>query len=393
MKLSYSELKGALREFEKRGYLQYFTHPLFAKLSIGNFLLRHPLEDEQDLLANQYFFDAVDINQSIAMKLIKEGDLNLLTSEIKRLICKLNTKEIVGTLAEDRLPELLKDLNAKCCFGETIQSKGIENSKIKKANNSLKDHGYAIIEDAIDPSICSEIMNEINFLSHKEITDGTAYKYGNQQLLQRIYHLIIKSQRCRDLFKNNLLRGVLDNFFERQTNHDLYYLSTFVSHILYPGAKSQKLHTDENTDNPLTPWPMRIDANFILHDYTIDSGATIVYPGTHKLLRKPTKDEREQEVITIGDKLYKPIKILAPAGSIAFWTGKVWHKSGTNNGNTPRTAMLACFCSSILREMSCEENNIRLLQQLESNGSNTLDKYTENLLGFNHGVKDKSLIQ
>ena len=106
MKLSYSELKGALREFEKRGYLQYFTHPLFAKLSIGNFLLRHPLEDEQDLLANQYFFDAVDINQSIAMKLIKEGDLNLLTSEIKRLICKLNTKEIVGKLCRRQITRI-----------------------------------------------------------------------------------------------------------------------------------------------------------------------------------------------------------------------------------------------------------------------------------------------
>ena len=279
------------------------------------------------------------------------------------------------------------------CFGENIQFKGIENSKISKAHTSLKDHGYAIIEGAIDPSLCSEIMNEINYLSQKEISEGTAYKYGNQQLLQRIYHLTIKSQRCRDLFKNNLLRGVLDKFFERQTNHDLYYLSTFVSNILFPGAKSQKLHTDENTDNPLTPWPIRIDANFILHDYAPDSGATTVYPGTHKLLRKPTKDESDQEAITIGDELYKPIKILAPAGSIAFWTGKVWHKSGTNNGNTPRTAMLACFCSSILREMSCEENNVRLLQQLESNGLNTLDKYTENLLGFNHGVKDKSLIR
>ena len=82
-----------LYRIRKRGYLQYFTNPLFAKLSIGNLLLRHPFESDQDLLANQYFFDSVDINQPIAMKLMKDGDLDLLESELSLLICKLNTKE------------------------------------------------------------------------------------------------------------------------------------------------------------------------------------------------------------------------------------------------------------------------------------------------------------
>jgi len=269
---------------------------------------------------------------------------------------------------------------------------GYLEDKVSRAIESLNKHGYAIVENAIDRQLCEQMLAEVEEIADRELKTGTAYQYGNDLLLQRVYHLLLKSNLSHLLLKNDLLLQILDRFFERPTNHDLFYLSTFAANILHPGAQAQKLHVDENTCDPLASWPIRIDANFILHDYTIDSGGTIIYPGTHNLLRKPTVEEQGGREFMIDGNKYEPKPIIAPAGSIALWTGKVWHKSGINRSSTPRVALLTCFCNSILREMSCEENNSRLLESRRQSRGNTPDEFIADLVGLNHGIKDWSLV-
>jgi hypothetical protein len=90
------------------------------------------------------------------------------------------------------------------------------------------------------------------------------------------------------------------------------------------GPGSLGLHADNSWfPAPFPEWEISCTACFVTDEFTRESGATLVIPGTHKLKRHPPKDVRKS--------LEGAVPIVAPKGSICLWDGSVWH------GNYPRT--------------------------------------------------------
>jgi ectoine hydroxylase-related dioxygenase (phytanoyl-CoA dioxygenase family) len=67
---------------------------------------------------------------------------------------------------------------------------------------------------------------------------------------------------------------------------------------------------------------MMCTACWVTDDFTRESGATLIIPGTHKHRRHPPRDIRKT--------LEGAVPIVAPKGSLCLWDGSVWH------GNYPR---------------------------------------------------------
>jgi hypothetical protein len=89
------------------------------------------------------------------------------------------------------------------------------------------------------------------------------------------------------------------------------------------GPKALGLHADNSWfPEPFPAWEIMCTGCFVTDEFTEESGATLVIPGTHKLKRHPPKDVRES--------LEGAVPIVAPKGSICLWDGSVWH------GNYPR---------------------------------------------------------
>lgn len=90
------------------------------------------------------------------------------------------------------------------------------------------------------------------------------------------------------------------------------------------GPTALGLHADNSWfPEPFPVWELMCTACFVTDEFTRESGATLVMPGTHKLKRHPPKDVRES--------LEGAQPIVAPKGSICLWDGSLWH------GNYPRT--------------------------------------------------------
>jgi hypothetical protein len=90
------------------------------------------------------------------------------------------------------------------------------------------------------------------------------------------------------------------------------------------GPGSLGLHADNSWfPAPFPEWELSCTACFVTDEFTRESGATLVIPGTHKLKTHPPKDARTT--------LEGAVPIEAPKGSICLWDGSVWH------GNYPRT--------------------------------------------------------
>lgn len=89
------------------------------------------------------------------------------------------------------------------------------------------------------------------------------------------------------------------------------------------GPGSLLLHADNSWfPSPFPEWEISCTACFVTDEFTEESGATMVIPGTHKLKTHPPKEQRRSP--------QGAVPIVAPKGSICLWDGSVWH------GNYPR---------------------------------------------------------
>jgi ectoine hydroxylase-related dioxygenase (phytanoyl-CoA dioxygenase family) len=244
------------------------------------------------------------------------------------------------------------------------------------ALQGLDEEGFVVIENFLSKDEVAHLRAITYELAQKERDLGVAYFYGIKNSMQRVYGLCSKAKSYQTEFLNR--RGVFDIlefFFSSSSLHQPFYLSSFQANILFPGAPTQVLHVDSSVPDPLPPWKIRLNINLNLDDFTEDNGSTLVWPGSHLFLRKPTSSDFATPHMK---------KILAPAGSLIIWTGHLWHQSGANVTSMPRAALLACFCASYLREVSMEENYARVMSPVEWNST---AEDIRLLMGYKHGIK------
>lgn len=350
------------------------------------------LQDLDDFYANDYFKLALNLN------FYERFDLSelLMNTEFLALLSALNPQAVheqspasseaealnlFGAFEDGRFNQALAPVY-QFIYVYLQHKENVQNAKndgFKKfeftpaLHQQFLEQGYLIIEDFLTPAQVAELKDITHGLAKDELQNKSAYLYGHGNKLQRVYNLLNKHQKFRELIVTPTVLGILERVFSRDTLHQKYYLSSFQSNILNPGAEAQKLHVDSSVPDPLPPWLIRININFLLDDFTPTNGSTLVAPGSHHRLRKPQKNEE-----------IDLINVLAPAGSIVMWTGHLWHKTSANTSAHSRTALLACFAASYLREVAVEEN---YLEVMSKETLNACSKELQNLLGVGHGIK------
>lgn len=89
------------------------------------------------------------------------------------------------------------------------------------------------------------------------------------------------------------------------------------------GKGSLGLHADNSWfPAPFPEWEIMCTACLVTDEFTEEAGATLVVPGSHKLKRHPSPEERAKPEGA------RPI--VASKGAICLWDGSIWH------GNYPR---------------------------------------------------------
>ena len=155
---------------------------------------------------------------------------------------------------------------------------------------------------------------------------------------QRIYAVFAKTRAFDQPAIHPLLLGVLD----RVLGH--YQLSAPTGIEIGPGEKAQVLHRDEG----IYPLPREfpnvvVNTMWALDDFTEANGATRFVPGSHRWAdRNPTG---RADVI----------RAVMPAGSVAFYLGKIWHGGGENTTDKPRLGVILEYVAAWLRP---QENHI-----------------------------------
>lgn len=240
--------------------------------------------------------------------------------------------------------------------------------------------GFALVKGALSDAAVRVLKGLVVALASEESKQGSAHFYDNTGNTQRVWNLLNKNSAFSELIQMPLIMDTMDWLFRRDTIHHKYFLSSFQANILYPGANAQKIHIDTPVPEPLPPWIIKANSIWLLDDFTETNGATEVIPGSHKLPYKPKPgDEKRPDLI----------KVIAPAGSILFTHGALWHRSGANNSQKERIVLLGSFAASFAREIASEEDYFKVLdKKILANASDKLKL----ILGADHGIKQGSKI-
>jgi len=342
-----------------------------AKAALGCVLLTGSLDQMSQFSSNRYFLNAIGLKvipnpeqldyHAVTQSLIKYFDVSVKPS---------------ANSPNDNLAKLANVIFEKICQFDPSINKPAEfmsNSMLAKFERD----GYVIIPDFFDANEAAFYRDTLLNLAQEEIQNNTSFLYGYGNLAQRIYNLANKTDVFDNLLGDKRLHNILNRIFKRPTFHQLYNLSSWHANILSPNAAAQKLHADAAVPEPLPNWIIRANVNFLTEDYTVENGATLVLPGSHRFLSHPKPNDYEN----IKNQL---IPLEAKRGAIVIWNGHVWHQSGENKSQNPRVALLACYSASFLLEMALEEHHSMIISQERQS---EMTDHLKSLFTLKHGIK------
>lgn len=214
------------------------------------------------------------------------------------------------------------DFNDSKCTLEHIHYKGYN---LTTCAWELEQYGYTIMPNVLNNQ---QIQTALDALALNEVKDKDQVRRGD--LLSR-----------HEIFKEMLTMDPVWTFLTCYMNGDLK-CATWSSNSLLRASPTNNLHW--HVDYPYhnispTCWghpsdPLSLQTLWVLDDFTVDNGATLVIPGSHKFKTIPTAENTQGKVIT---------PLVCKRGSVVVSHGCWWHSQGVNTTDKSRSCLLGTF--------------------------------------------------
>ncbi len=224
---------------------------------------------------------------------------------------------------------------------------------VEACRRVLDEVGYCVVPDALDCEALESVRRALDRAAAQDDSDGTALRYGPDGANQRLWALLNRG----DEFIRLALHPLALALVRSGLGPDIQ-LTNISANITGPGGDREigRLHTDQGFLPQ--PWPFQLATNvaFFLDDFTEENGATLVVPGSHKVLDVPDH----------GLAPDTPARITGKAGSMAVWDGRLHHATGLNRtADQRRRGIFATYNLPFLRtqENWCRSLDPRLLDR------------------------------
>ena len=207
---------------------------------------------------------------------------------------------------------------------------------IEQAKRDVAEHGVAILSGVLSPEEHARLRDAVYAEAEADRRTGRADDpYFADAMLgnatQRVWNLPSRQQIFCDLAVHPVVMEMVKTVVPGGIR-----LSTFSANITLPGSGEMHLHADQGTD-PM-PWgeqPHGLNFIWCMDDFTGETGATRIVPGSHKLNRSAAN---------MNEIMSETVPIEAPAGSLVMMESRVWHKTGANvTKDRTRAAILAYY--------------------------------------------------
>ena len=223
--------------------------------------------------------------------------------------------------------------------------------------DALGHDGYAIVEGAVDGATVDAVRVELERVLASTPTGRNGFEGF---ATKRIYRLFAKTRVLDEWAIHPVLLGVLDRVIGP------CQLSAPTGIQIGPGERAQVLHHDDSIYPLAAPHAeVVLNTMWAIDDFTVENGATRFVRGSHRgpAGRQPSEDDVVQTPM--------------PAGSVAFYTGSIWHGGGANHTDRPRLGVILEYVAAWLRPQ--ENHVIGVAPDVVA----TLPERLQELLGYN----------
>ncbi len=144
-------------------------------------------------------------------------------------------------------------------------------------------------------------------------------------------------------------------------------ISMLTGLVTGPGLKRGVVHADwpfkqSNASCVPSPYPdvvMNIVTMWMLSDYTVDNGGTIVVPGSHKRDESPHENGRYSPTAEYEGE----VRLTGKAGDVGLFDARTWHAAAANQTDQPRVGVIVRYApwwlnTNVLRPGSRDRHQV-----------------------------------
>lgn len=202
----------------------------------------------------------------------------------------------------------------------------------------LKIFGYAIQPGAINEATCARYADELDDIERRKRADGTIFDVDGYQVV--IYNLHGEKP---DTFLHMLDGGPVFPVVQQVlSNGQQIILNSLSASRAVKVAEGRdygdvwRAHIDTRMPAPDFGHTESIIAAVCIDDFTVENGATRVWPYTHLSGMRPPPDIKT-------DSLPGAVSVVAKRGSIIYWLGQTWHAISKNLSGQRRWCILSQY--------------------------------------------------
>ncbi|WP_299391573.1 phytanoyl-CoA dioxygenase family protein [Pelagibius sp.] len=210
--------------------------------------------------------------------------------------------------------------------------------------------GYVVLPQVFTAAEIAEARALIMRYSDSDAPKATHFQGANPEKLhlqRRVWNLLNKG----DIFVAMVQREPVVSIMRRFLGSE-FILGSIAANRLLPGGPGQELHIDYPYWDMYKPesFPARINPSFplnaqvtiLLDDFTAENGATAIVPGSQKLGRYPSAEDRAAAKLE---------RMTGKAGDVAIFFGLAWHSAMPNDSDGDRSAVLIQYLPKFVKPM------------------------------------------
>lgn len=229
---------------------------------------------------------------------------------------------------------------------------------LDRAQATLDRDGHVTLPELLSDDETESLNLLTRSICESERLSGRHYIYGSAN--QRVWCLPRFGDSFMDLAEHPVVTKLIAHLLGPG-----YILSNLTAHVLGPGGRAMPPHWDQSWAPRPWDYPLVAQAIWMLDDFTTLNGATRLVTGSHLM----------NEVDAQGAASHAAV---SPSGSCLIYDGRLLHAAPTNTTDRNRTAILAYYSRSWIRQQ--ENFSLSIPASLQSN----LTAESRQLLGLSY---------
>lgn len=212
---------------------------------------------------------------------------------------------------------------------------------LDQAAQDIKDYGICLVDGVLEGKELARVRDALYRAAEHDKTRGREQQfsldYEEDGTNQRIWNVLSRDPVFEDLVTHPAALELVKSVIGWPC-----LLGNISANITAPGGGEMVLHADQIfVPEPWPAEPQGVNVVWCVDEFTEENGGTRFAPGSHLLHRLPREDEASTPTTPIE----------APAGAIAVFESRVWHKTGFNRTKDQRRAgIFAWYTKPIYRQ-------------------------------------------